>query len=133
MLSQPGSAMCCQSLCHFPLIILSSRDRVMVPERGLFHQSSQLLMSFMLLLRPQLPAIYHLHLLGHLHLAAGDLCGYCVFFFVSVHVYIHPRSSYIFCDPVSSPNTEKYRESLLDHFQSQTSLPPELQACSSFP
>lgn len=46
----------------------------MGPERGLFHQSSQLLMSFMLLLRPQLPATLHPDLLGHLHLAARDLC-----------------------------------------------------------
>ena len=46
----------CRSLSHLPAIILSSRDRVMAPGRGLFHQSSQLLMSFMRLLRPRLPS-----------------------------------------------------------------------------
>lgn len=46
----------CTSVSHLPIIILSSRDRVMAPGRGLFHQSSQLLMSFMLLLCPRLPS-----------------------------------------------------------------------------
>lgn len=69
----PAPDVSCRSLSHLPVIILFSIDRVMAPGRGLFHQSSQLLMSFMLLLRPQLPS--HSpppNLLSHLHLAAGD-------------------------------------------------------------
>lgn len=67
-----------------PVIILSSRDRVMALGRGLFHQSSQLLMSFMLLFRPQLPSQSPPpRLLSHLRLAAGD-CWECVWVCVYV-------------------------------------------------
>lgn len=84
-----------------PVIILSSRDRVMAPGRGLFHQSSQLLMSFMLLLHPQLPSQSPPpRLLSHLPLAAAD-CWECVW----VCVYVcgggtRPSSEDMSLDPL---------------------------------
>lgn len=71
----------CRSLSHLPAIILSCRDRVMAPRRGLLHQSSQLLMSFMLLFRPRLPNHSPLpDLLSHLRqLETGGRVCECVF------------------------------------------------------